>query len=153
MSSLGSCGLKCILCTLFNKRIEDDSLHDQQSVYLVFLAFAFAAAAATQSGLMSTPCGTRTRNLRIRSLTPCPLGQGGCSIKVIQQCWAQPEQACVCRAGSGGPEHFLARAFEGKESRTRSCMEARVWGIAAKFLLGGCFSCLRQLLPALAPVS
>ena len=24
-----------------------------------------------------TPCGTRTRNLRIRSLTPCPLGQGG----------------------------------------------------------------------------
>ena len=26
----------------------------------------------------STPCGTRTRNLRIRSSTPCPLGQGGC---------------------------------------------------------------------------
>ena len=26
----------------------------------------------------STPCGTRTRNLRIRSPTPCPLGQGGC---------------------------------------------------------------------------
>lgn len=25
----------------------------------------------------STPCGTRTRNLRIRSPTPCPLGQGG----------------------------------------------------------------------------
>ena len=25
-----------------------------------------------------TPCGTRTRNLRIRSPTPCPLGQGGC---------------------------------------------------------------------------
>jgi hypothetical protein len=24
-----------------------------------------------------TPCGTRTRNLRIRSPTPCPLGQGG----------------------------------------------------------------------------
>ncbi len=27
---------------------------------------------------MYTPCGTRTRNLRIRSPTPCPLGQGGC---------------------------------------------------------------------------
>ena len=27
----------------------------------------------------STPCGTRTRNLRIRSPTPCPLGQGGTS--------------------------------------------------------------------------
>ena len=25
-----------------------------------------------------TPCGTRTHNLRIRSPTPCPLGQGGC---------------------------------------------------------------------------
>ena len=25
----------------------------------------------------STPCGTRARNLRIRSPTPCPLGQGG----------------------------------------------------------------------------
>ena len=24
-----------------------------------------------------TPCGPRTRNLRIRSPTPCPLGQGG----------------------------------------------------------------------------
>ena len=24
-----------------------------------------------------TPCGTRTHNLRIRSPTPCPLGQGG----------------------------------------------------------------------------
>ena len=24
-----------------------------------------------------SPCGTRTRNLRIRSPTPCPLGQGG----------------------------------------------------------------------------
>ena len=27
-----------------------------------------------------TPCGTRTRNLRIRSPTPCPLGQGGCCV-------------------------------------------------------------------------
>ena len=27
-----------------------------------------------------TPCETRTRNLRIRSPTPCPLGQGGCII-------------------------------------------------------------------------
>jgi hypothetical protein len=28
---------------------------------------------------INTPCGTRTRNLRIRSPTPCPLGQGGCA--------------------------------------------------------------------------
>ena len=27
--------------------------------------------------ISNTPCGTRTRNLRIRSPTPCPLGQGG----------------------------------------------------------------------------
>ena len=27
--------------------------------------------------MVSTPCGTRTRNLRIRSPPPCPLGQGG----------------------------------------------------------------------------
>ena len=27
-----------------------------------------------------TPCGTRTRNLRIRNPTPCPLGQGGLSV-------------------------------------------------------------------------
>ena len=26
---------------------------------------------------MNTPCGTRARKLRIRSPTPCPLGQGG----------------------------------------------------------------------------
>jgi hypothetical protein len=32
----------------------------------------------TQLGLARpTPCGTRARNLRIRSPTPCPLGQGG----------------------------------------------------------------------------
>jgi hypothetical protein len=29
-----------------------------------------------------TPCGTRTRNLRIRSPTPCPLGQGGLTLDV-----------------------------------------------------------------------
>jgi hypothetical protein len=29
---------------------------------------------------MCTSCGTRTRNLRIRSPTPCPLGQGGMHI-------------------------------------------------------------------------
>ena len=31
--------------------------------------------------LKSTPCGTRTHNLRIRSPTPCPLGQGGCHLE------------------------------------------------------------------------
>ena len=37
-------------------------------------------APSTPRGLSrhsGTPCGTRTRNLRIRSPTPCPLGQGG----------------------------------------------------------------------------
>jgi hypothetical protein len=33
----------------------------------------------------STPCGTRTRNLRIRSPTPCPLGQGGCCVQFTLQ--------------------------------------------------------------------
>ena len=31
----------------------------------------------------NTPCGTRTRNLRIRSPTPCPLGQGGCRLTFV----------------------------------------------------------------------
>ena len=30
--------------------------------------------------LINTSCGTRARNLRIRSPTPCPLGQGGHSV-------------------------------------------------------------------------
>ena len=34
------------------------------------VSFAYARLCAT------SPCGTRTRNLRIRSPTPCPLGQG-----------------------------------------------------------------------------
>ena len=55
--------------------------------------------------LKSTPCGTRTRNLRIRSPTPCPLGQGGwwlhCGydISCIRTTW------CTCsehRSGGGG---------------------------------------------------
>ena len=33
--------------------------------------------ARTMTYKLSTPCGTRTRNLRIKSPTPCPLGQGG----------------------------------------------------------------------------
>ena len=32
-----------------------------------------------------TPCGTRTRNLRIRSPTPCPLGQGGLTLHASMQ--------------------------------------------------------------------
>ena len=35
------------------------------------VTFAYARLCAT------SPCGTRTRNLRIRSPTPCALGQGG----------------------------------------------------------------------------
>ena len=38
--------------------------------------FADSISRLSRTGL-STPCGTRTRNLRIRSPTPCPLGQGG----------------------------------------------------------------------------
>ena len=34
---------------------------------------------AARHRIKSTPCGTRTRNLRIRGPTPCPLGQGGCA--------------------------------------------------------------------------
>ena len=40
---------------------------------------AAVAGAAKAPGSVKgvTPCGTRTRNLRIRSPTPCPLSQGG----------------------------------------------------------------------------
>ena len=37
-------------------------------------------------GKMSiTPCGTRAHNLRIRSPTPCPLGQGGLQLPLAQK--------------------------------------------------------------------
>ncbi len=47
-----------------------------------FYARWFAQPAGVTHGFQSachknTPCGTRARNLRIRSPTPCPLGQGG----------------------------------------------------------------------------
>ena len=44
---------------------------------------------------VNTPCGTRTRNLRIRSPTPCPLGQGGCCIL------AQLLGVLIASSGSG----------------------------------------------------
>ena len=40
-----------------------------------------------------TPCGTRTRNLRIRSPTPCPLGQGGSCIIVYPR---RTRILCAC---------------------------------------------------------
>ena len=42
----------------------------------------------------STPCGTRTRNLRIRSPTPCPLGQGGDASLRLHNSW----RACLPRS-------------------------------------------------------
>ena len=42
----------------------------------------------------STPCGTRTRNLRIRSPTPCPLGQGGYASLRLHNSW----KACLPRS-------------------------------------------------------
>ena len=44
---------------------------------------AFAGIAQKPHLKRSTSCGTRTRNLRIRSPTPCPLGQGGLRIMSI----------------------------------------------------------------------
>ena len=59
----------------------------------------------------STPCGTRTRNLRIRSLTPCPLGQGGSCARPpdITMCAAtflHDLAGCTCPPTSA---HFTAR--------------------------------------------
>ena len=43
----------------------------------------------------NTPCGTRTRNLRIRSPTPCPLGQGGLAkcASDVTQLWCHRRKA------------------------------------------------------------
>ena len=41
------------------------------------LALPQTRPGAARHPIKSTPCGTRTRNLRIRGPTPCPLGQGG----------------------------------------------------------------------------
>ena len=46
---------------------------------LLRLLLGFCAPMSRVPPKSSTPCGTRTRNLRIRSPTPCPLGQGGTS--------------------------------------------------------------------------
>ncbi len=40
-------------------------------------AFRRPEMPGTMQRFMNTPCGTRARNLRIRSPTPCPLGQEG----------------------------------------------------------------------------
>ena len=37
----------------------------------------YMGVATSHTATACTPCGTRTRNLRIRCPTPCPLGQGG----------------------------------------------------------------------------
>ena len=42
-----------------------------------------------------TPCGTRTRNLRITSPTPCPLGQGGLDAHATSQALYKG-RACQC---------------------------------------------------------
>ena len=49
----------------------------------------FRTMTSSKFNHVDTPCGTRTRNLRIRSPTPCPLGQGGnwsCHIKLYRAC-------------------------------------------------------------------
>ena len=46
------------------------------------LALPQTRPGAARHPIKSTPCGTRTRNLRIRGPTPCPLGQGGCAHSV-----------------------------------------------------------------------
>ena len=75
-----------------------------------------------------TPCGTRTRNLRIRSPTPCPLGQGGLCLPeshVATRFWlvlalqaAQATLACdeglSCGAG-GAPSRLLAAISSASE--------------------------------------
>ena len=44
------------------------------------ITLGIARRAGETSHIHTTPCGTRTRNLRIRSPTPCPLGQGGLTL-------------------------------------------------------------------------
>jgi hypothetical protein len=44
----------------------------------------------------NTPCGTRTHNLRIRSPTPCPLGQGGLD-------WCNLRASPSCKGGGSNP--------------------------------------------------
>ena len=75
-----------------------------------------------------TPCGTRARNLRIRSPTPCPLGQGGLCLPeshVATRFWlvlafqaAQATLVCdeglSCGAG-GAPSRLLAAISSASE--------------------------------------
>ena len=82
-----------------------------------------------------TPCGTRTRNLRIRSPTPCPLGQGGhgkmLAILRMRNCGfnlagvhmamlpgAQRDRACVQTATGAfrlTPNHPERRLFQSRQ--------------------------------------
>ena len=71
-----------------------------EGMRLMHSAFEFAKLAVAKH-----PLQTRTRNLRIRSPTPCPLGQGGCCSKPYTP--AAPDvnlkrhaQLLVCRSAA-----------------------------------------------------
>ena len=79
-----------------------------------------------------TPCGTRTRNLRIRSPTPCPLGQGGHSAYVNIKDAVQNKAAWHLQGAQRGaadpfrPEVSQQRAQALELWDSRACLAGQV---------------------------
>ena len=74
--------------------------------------------AITGIGKYRTPCGTRTRNLRIRSPTPCPLGQGGfcftpVAVRVLCLSLGLDKNLCIGSAQAAQSGHAGAAALDG----------------------------------------
>ena len=80
----------------------------------------------------STPCGTRTRTLRIRSPTPCPLGQGGHSAYVNIKDAVQNKAAWHLQGAQRGaadpfrPEVSQQRAQALELWDSRACLAGQV---------------------------
>ena len=75
----------------------------------------------------ATPCGTRTRNLRIRGPTPCPLGQGGFWRKIFVE---NPRARQKTRKIAAGVGFCDGNAIEaGRDSAEALGLSALGWAL------------------------